>query len=75
MKLQGKKKQAKGGEKMEKVKVGYGTRELIVRLRADQDEILDKLMDVVEKADAVAMAARSLMDEIKEVGVQKDVEE
>lgn len=60
---------------MEKVKVGYGTRELIVRLRADQDEILDKLMDVVEKADAVAMAARSLMDEIKEVGVQKDVEE
>lgn len=60
---------------MGNVKMGYGTREMIVRLRADQDELLDKLMDVVAKADEVAVAARSLMDEIKEAGVKKDVEE
>lgn len=60
---------------MGNVKMGYGTREMIVRLQADQDELLGKLMDVVEKADGVAMAARKLIEEIKETGMQKNVEE
>ncbi|WP_251447122.1 hypothetical protein [Vermiculatibacterium agrestimuris] len=57
------------------MKMGYGSREVIIRLSANQDELLAQLADVAEKADATSAAARKLIEGIKEAGAQKTAEE